>query len=165
MSSQKIYRFTNEIKVAQQRLKVAFNKKKSEQQKNRHLIAQLLKENRVNHAKIKTEYIIRDDYLIEALEIIELYLELILVRATLILKKDFDPYCLDAMAGLCYCASRVPDIPELNKLSKILHPLVPKSHAVDEKLKSLVDFTRARPQNSCSSASGNAVLSGNSGCF
>eukprot|EP00835_Amoeboradix_gromovi_P005551 NODE_532_length_7089_cov_0.272103.p3 type:complete len:168 gc:universal NODE_532_length_7089_cov_0.272103:1826-1323(-) len=154
-----LYSFQNQVKVIQHKLKAAFLKKKNTQQNQRYEIAQLLKENRINHAKIKTEYIIRDDYLIEAMETIELYLELLLVRSQLIIKKDFDENCLVAMAGLIYSASRLIDIQELLRLQHMLVPLTKHEFHIknakmvetpelisklDPKLKRLVDMTRAR---------------------
>lgn len=157
--SKQLYAFQNNIKVIQHRLKATFVKKKNNQQNQRYEIAQLLKENRINHAKIKTEYIIRDDYLIEAMEIIELYLELLLVRSQLILKQDFDENCLEAIAGLLYSSPRIVDLQELNKLQKLLVPLCKSQFsikstkcietpeliaAIQPKLKRLVDMSRAR---------------------
>ena len=154
-----IYAFQNQIKVVQHKLKATFTKKKNNQQNQRYEISQLLKENRINHAKIKTEYIIRDDYILEAMEIIELYLELLLVRSHLLMKKEFDQNCLEAISGLIYAAPRLVDIQELLKLQYTLIPLVKQTfsiknakdaetdalvNAINPKLKRLVDMTRAR---------------------
>eukprot|EP00834_Sanchytrium_tribonematis_P004721 NODE_247_length_11822_cov_1.182718.p10 type:complete len:191 gc:universal NODE_247_length_11822_cov_1.182718:3269-3841(+) len=155
--NKQLYKFQTEIKVVQHKLKATFSKKKANQHNQRFEISQLLKDNRINHAKIKTEYVIRDDYIIEAMEIIELYLELILVRSQLIFKKDFDENCLEAIAGLIYSAPRLNDVPELLKLQHILSSLTrdlfknkkdlecPELISkINPKLKRLVDMTRAR---------------------
>ena len=159
MATKQVYAFQNQIKVIQHKLKATFAKKKNNQQNQRYEVSQLLKDKRINHAKIKTEYIIRDDYLVEAMEIIELYLELLLVRSQLIIKKDFDDNCLEAIAGLLYSAPRVIDVPELSKLQKLMMPLTKQVfeikngkdietpeliNHVNKKLKRLVDMTRAR---------------------
>jgi len=68
------------LKVAIERLKLIEKKKTENARKATIEIAELLKINKYDRARIKVEHIIREDYMIEALEIIEMYLDLLLAR-------------------------------------------------------------------------------------
>ena len=52
--------------------------------KARKEIAEYLAQNKDDRARIKVEHIIRDDYLVEAMECLELYCDLLLARIGLI---------------------------------------------------------------------------------
>lgn len=68
------------LKLAVQRLKVAEKKKTEMALRSRKEIGDYLREKKVDRAKIRVEHIIREDYLVEALEIIEMNLDLVLAR-------------------------------------------------------------------------------------
>lgn len=68
------------LKLAIQRLKNLEKKKSEMALRSRKEIADYLRDNKIDRAKIRVEHIIREDYYVEALEIIEMNLDLILAR-------------------------------------------------------------------------------------
>lgn len=72
------------LKLAINRLKLVEKKKTEIALRARKEIADYLKMNKIERAKIRVEHIIREDYLVEALEIIEMQCDLILARIALL---------------------------------------------------------------------------------
>lgn len=72
------------LKLALNRLKLLQKKKSELTQKARKEIADSIAAGKIERAKIRVEYIIREDYMIEALEIIEMYCDILLSRFGLI---------------------------------------------------------------------------------
>ncbi|KAH9249237.1 hypothetical protein BASA81_013025 [Batrachochytrium salamandrivorans] len=70
-----------QLKVAVNRLRLVQQKKASINQQARKDIALLLEKGKEESARVRVEHIIRDDYTIEALELIELYTETLLARS------------------------------------------------------------------------------------
>jgi len=68
------------LRLAVSRLKLLEKKKTELALKARKEIADYLAENKVERAKIRVEHIIREDYIVEAMEIVEMYCDLILAR-------------------------------------------------------------------------------------
>ncbi|KAL0090905.1 regulator of Vps4 activity in the MVB pathway-domain-containing protein [Phycomyces blakesleeanus] len=73
-----------QLKLAINRLKMLQAKKNSLNQHQRREIATLLEKGKVESARIRVEHIIREDLLMEAMEILELYCDLLLARFGLI---------------------------------------------------------------------------------
>ncbi|KAF9364176.1 hypothetical protein BGX34_002302 [Mortierella sp. NVP85] len=69
-----------QLKLSVNRLQMLQNKKNMLAQQQRKEIARLLEAGKEESARIRVEHIIREDFTIEALEIIELYCELLLAR-------------------------------------------------------------------------------------
>jgi len=76
------------LKLAINRLKLVEKKKTETALRSRKEIADYIKMNKVERAKIRVEHIIREDYLVEALEIIEMQCDLILARIALLNNKS-----------------------------------------------------------------------------
>ena len=90
--------------------------------KARREIADLIKNGRIERARIKVEHIVREDYLVEAMEILELYCDLLLARMGLL---ETMAYCeeglSEAVNTLIWSAPRLQaDVQELEQVSKQL---------------------------------------------
>lgn len=78
----------------------------------------------------QVEHIIRDDYLVEAMEVIELYCDLLLARFGML---EQMMYCEDSLAEsvatLIWVAPRLSaDVQELNQVGYFNHDIVPVDH-------------------------------------
>ena len=95
-------------------------KKKTEMAlKSRKEIADYLQIGKPERAKIRVEHIIREDYLVEAMEIVEMYCDLLLARFGLIQQmKNLDDGLAEAISSLIWVAPRLQaDIAELKMVS------------------------------------------------
>nr|ACI68651.1 KIAA0174 homolog [Salmo salar] len=72
------------LRLVINRLKLLEKKKTELAQKARKEIADYLSTGKDERARIRVEHIIREDYLVEAMEILELYCDLLLARFGLI---------------------------------------------------------------------------------
>ncbi|CAI2162501.1 1804_t:CDS:2 [Funneliformis geosporum] len=105
-----------QLKLAVTRLKHMQQKKNSINKQQRREIATLLETSKLESAKIRVEGIIREDYHIEAMEILELYCELLMARFGLIEQmKQCDPSIIEAVNTLIYAAPR-SEIKELGQI-------------------------------------------------
>lgn len=73
-------RLKTNLRLAINRLKLLEKKKSELAQKARKEIADYISEGKYERAKIRVEHIIREDYLVEAMELIEMYCDLLLSR-------------------------------------------------------------------------------------
>ncbi|KAM9301454.1 IST1 homolog [Gastrophryne carolinensis] len=90
------------------RLKLLEKKKTELAQKARKEIADYLASGKDERARIRVEHIIREDYLVEAMEILELYCDLLLARFGLIQSmKELDPGLSEAVSTLIWAAPRL----------------------------------------------------------
>lgn len=83
LSLQQMYNPTRlkvQLKLSINRLKMLQAKKTSLNQQNRREIGTLLEKGKEESARVRVEHIIRDDLLIEAMENLELYCDLLLAR-------------------------------------------------------------------------------------
>ena len=102
-----------QLKLALNRLKLTQQKKTSLNQQARKDVAQLLANNKSESARIRVENVIREDLLVEALELLELYTETLLARFPLLESmRHCDPAISESVNTLIYASPRV-DIPEL----------------------------------------------------
>ncbi len=72
------------LRLAAQRLKLLQKKKTEENLKARRELAEILKQKKADRARIRVENIIREDYTVEAYELIEMYCDLLVARFGLI---------------------------------------------------------------------------------
>jgi len=111
-----------QLKMAVHRFQMASNKKSALLKQNMRQVAVLLAEDppKEEKARIKAEALIRDDYVIEAYDILSLNCELLSERIKLIqFSKDCPPDLKSCISTLMYAAPRV-DIPELSVIRKQL---------------------------------------------
>ncbi|XP_018015788.1 IST1 homolog [Hyalella azteca] len=97
------------------KLKLLEKKKMESTLKARKEIAHYIAAGKTERAKIRVEHIIREDYLVEAMDVTEMYCNLVLARFGLIQQmKDLDPGLSEAISSLVWCAPRLmSDVPEL----------------------------------------------------
>ncbi|XP_055373369.1 IST1 homolog isoform X2 [Condylostylus longicornis] len=109
------------LRLAVNRLKLLEKKKAELTQKARKEIADSIASNKVERAKIRVEHIIREDYLIEAMEIVEMYCDLLLARFGLITQmKELDDGIAEAVSSLVWVCPRLQsDVSELKVISDI----------------------------------------------
>jgi vacuolar protein sorting-associated protein IST1 len=106
--------------MAVHRFQMASNKKSALLKQSMRDVAVLLAEDppKEEKARIKAEALIRDDYMIEAYDILSLTCELLSERLKLIsFSKECPPDLISSVATLIYAAPRV-DIPELQEIRK-----------------------------------------------
>ncbi|KAJ2735052.1 Vacuolar protein sorting-associated protein ist1 [Coemansia sp. BCRC 34962] len=115
-----VAKFKVELKLASNRLKLLQAKKSSLNLKARREIAPLLEAGKIESATIRVEGIIREDLVIEALEMVELYCELLIARLGLIdQSRVLDPGVSEAIHSLIYASTRI-DVRELTMLREML---------------------------------------------
>lgn len=106
--------------MAVQRIKLACGKKTSVQKNEKREVAEMLRVDKEEKARIRVEKIIREDFLLEAYEIIELLCELIHERARYMSSQKECPADLEeAVISLIWVSSRV-DIEELAEVRRQL---------------------------------------------
>ncbi|XP_017955060.1 IST1 homolog isoform X4 [Drosophila navojoa] len=109
------------LRLAQNRLKLLEKKKAELTQKSRKEIAEYLATGKIERARIRVEHIIREDYLVEAMEIVEMYCDLLLARFGLIQQmKELDAGIAEPVSSLVWVCPRLQsDIGELKVISDI----------------------------------------------
>ncbi|KAM9460911.1 IST1 homolog isoform 2-T3 [Clarias gariepinus] len=107
------------LRLVINRLKLLEKKKTELAQKARKEIADYLSAGKDERARIRVEHIIREDYLVEAMEILELYCDLLLARFGLIQSmKELDPGLQEAVSTLIWAAPRLQsEVTELKIVS------------------------------------------------
>ena len=79
-SGPKYQKLVTNLRLAISRLKLLEKKKSEMAVKSRKEIADYLKNGKEDRARIRVEHIIREDYMVEGLEIVEMYCDLLLAR-------------------------------------------------------------------------------------
>ncbi|KAI9474021.1 MAG: regulator of Vps4 activity in the MVB pathway-domain-containing protein [Benjaminiella poitrasii] len=104
-----------QLKLAINRLKMLQAKRTSLNQQARREIGTLLEKGKEESARIRVEHIIRDDLLIEAMENLELYCDLLLARFGLLESyKTCEPSIAEAVNTIIWAAPRVGEVKELS---------------------------------------------------
>ncbi|XP_056384365.1 IST1 homolog [Hyla sarda] len=102
------------LRLAINRLKLLEKKKTEMALKARKEIADYLSMRKDERARIRVEHIIREDYMVEAMEILELYCDLLLARFGLIQSmRELDPGLAEAVSTVIWAAPRLIEIDEL----------------------------------------------------
>lgn len=119
------------LRLTINRLKLLEKKKTELAQKARKEIADYLAIGKHERARIRVEHIIREDYLVEAMEILELYCDLLLARYGMIVNmKELDPGLAEAVSSLIWAAPRMLEVSELRVISKQLCAKYSKEYGV-----------------------------------
>ncbi|TPX32704.1 hypothetical protein SmJEL517_g04208 [Synchytrium microbalum] len=104
------------LKLASGRLKLLRQKKTTLNEQMKREIADLLGKKKEESARIKVEHVIREDFNMEAMEILELYCELLLARFGLLeTMQHCDPAIAEAVNTIIYAAPR-SEVKELYEL-------------------------------------------------
>ncbi|KAJ3410258.1 Vacuolar protein sorting-associated protein ist1 [Chytridiales sp. JEL 0842] len=102
------------LKLALNRLRLLQQKKLASNQSSRREIAHLLEQGKDDSARVRVEHIIREDFAMEAMEILELYVEMLLARFGLLESmRHCDPAIAEAVNTIIYAAPRC-DVKELS---------------------------------------------------
>ncbi|XP_019562265.2 IST1 homolog isoform X1 [Aedes albopictus] len=109
------------LRLAVNRLKLLEKKKTELAQKARKEIADYLVAGKPERAKIRVEHIIREDFLVEAMEIVEMYCDLVLARFGLVTQmKELDEGIEEAVSSIVWVAPRLQaDVQELKLCADI----------------------------------------------
>lgn len=108
------------LKMAVQRLQISLNKKSSAVKHQKREIAKLLEEGKEEKARIKVEHVIREDFTMESMEIVELLCELLHERVRYVSsQKECPPDLLEACSSLIWCSSRL-EVAELQEVCRQL---------------------------------------------
>ncbi|GIL45292.1 hypothetical protein Vafri_2457 [Volvox africanus] len=114
------------------RIKLLRNKKTVQLKQSQKDIAELLRTGKQEYARIRVEGIIREKYLMQAYEILELYLELLTVRVQLVAKtKELPRDMMEAVSSIIYAAQRISDLPELSTLRALFASKYGKEYAAE----------------------------------
>lgn len=110
------------LRLCINRLKLLEKKKTEMALKARREIADYIVAGKEDRARIRVEHIIREDYLVEAMEIVELLCDLLLARFGLIEKMtELDPGIEEAIATIIWVTPRLSgDVQELREVSNQL---------------------------------------------
>ncbi|KAE9617477.1 putative vacuolar protein sorting-associated protein Ist1 [Lupinus albus] len=102
------------LKLSIPRIKLLRNRREIQLRNMRRDIAKLLETGQEATARIRVEHIIREENMLAAQEIIELFCELIAVRLPIIESQRECPLDLkEAISSVCFAAPRCADLPEL----------------------------------------------------
>ncbi|XP_012269222.2 IST1 homolog [Athalia rosae] len=110
------------LRLAINRLKLLEKKKTELAQKARKEIADYLAAGKTERAKIRVEHIIREDYMVEAMELLEMYCDLLLARFGLIQQmKNLDEGLAESISTILWAAPRIQtDVQEMKVIADIL---------------------------------------------
>nr|CAD7433778.1 unnamed protein product [Timema monikensis] len=119
------------LRLAINRLKLLQKKKAELTQKSRKEIADYISNNKCERARIRVEHIIREDYLVEAMEFVEMYCDLLLARFGLISQtQNLDEGLSEAISSVLWVAPRLQaDVPEMKMISDMLTAKYGKPYA------------------------------------
>ncbi|KAJ2077725.1 Vacuolar protein sorting-associated protein ist1 [Coemansia sp. RSA 988] len=120
MANFPVNKFKVKLKLAINRLRFLQAKQESLNASARRDIAMLLKSGKVASATIRIESIIRDDLHIEAMEITELFCELLYARAGLVdQSQEVNVGLSEAVSSVIYASTRI-DVKELTRIRDML---------------------------------------------
>jgi len=110
------------LKLSTSRLKLLERKKTELAQKARKEIADMVAAGKSERAKIRVEHIIREDYFVEALEIVEMFCDALLSRFGLLQQsKMLDPTLTEPVSSLLWVAPHIQaDVSEMKIISDLL---------------------------------------------
>ncbi|KAK1377717.1 dentin sialophosphoprotein-like [Heracleum sosnowskyi] len=107
------------LKLATARIKLMKNKKGVQMNQMKNDLAKLLQSGQDRTARIRVEHFIREEKMVAAYDLIELYCELIAARLPIIESQKNCPIDLkEAIASVIFAAPRCSDVPELLDVKK-----------------------------------------------
>lgn len=105
------------LKLTVPRIKLLRNRREIQLKQMRKDIAKLLQNGQESTASIRVEHVIREENMMAAQEIIELFCELIAVRLPIIeIQRECPPDLKEAISTICFAAPRCSDLPELQQV-------------------------------------------------
>ncbi|XP_030541647.1 uncharacterized protein LOC115749098 [Rhodamnia argentea] len=107
------------LKLAASRLKLLKNKKEVQVKQMKRELAQLLESGQDQTARIRVEHVVREEKMMAAFELVEIYCELIAARLPIIESQKNCPIDLkEAISSVVFASPRCADIPELVDIRK-----------------------------------------------
>ncbi|KAJ9547908.1 hypothetical protein OSB04_020451 [Centaurea solstitialis] len=107
------------LKLAISRIKLMKNKKGVQINQMKRELSQLLESSQDRTARIRVEHVIREEKMVAAYELIEIYCELIVARMAIIESQKVCPLDLkEAVTSVIFAAPRCSDISELSDIRK-----------------------------------------------
>ncbi|EYU43558.1 hypothetical protein ABFS82_03G016500 [Erythranthe guttata] len=102
------------LKLTIPRIKLLRNRREMQLRQMRREIAKLLETGQEATARIRVEHIIREEKMMAAQEIVELFCELVVVRLPIIeIQRECPLDLKEAISSICFAAPRCADLPEL----------------------------------------------------
>jgi vacuolar protein sorting-associated protein IST1 len=98
-----------QLKLCISRLKLLQSKKAAQNQASRREIAVLIERGKVESARVRVELVIREDFMVEALELLEVTCDLLQARFGMLEQTKtglLDPSIAEACASIVYAAPR-----------------------------------------------------------
>ncbi|ELU00235.1 hypothetical protein CAPTEDRAFT_169908 [Capitella teleta] len=118
-------KLSTNLRLAINRLKLLEKKKTELAVKARREIVEFLNNGKEDRARIRVEHIAREDFLVEAMEIVEMYCDLLLARMGLIQSsKEIDDGLLEPIASIIWATPRL--ISEVQELKVVKDQLTAK---------------------------------------
>ncbi|XP_067932339.1 IST1 homolog isoform X2 [Watersipora subatra] len=110
------------LRLTVNRLKLLEKKKTELALKSRKEIADYIQAGKEDRARIRVEHVVREDYMVEGMEILEMFCDMLLARFGIIERVNaMDPSIEEAVASIIWTEPRLSaDIPELLIISKNL---------------------------------------------
>jgi len=123
------------LRLCIQRLKLLEKKKSENALKARKEIADYISGGKADRARIRVECIIREDYYVEAMELVEMFCDLLIARFGLIQQeKALDEGLAEAISSLIWVTPRLQaDVSELKIISDLLTIKYGKQYALAAK--------------------------------
>ncbi|KAL9224267.1 hypothetical protein vseg_000323 [Gypsophila vaccaria] len=107
------------LNLTKSRTKLMKNKKDAQMRQIRREVSQLLLNKQDQTARLRVEHVVREEKMLAAYEMIEIYCELIVARLPIIESQKNCPLDLkEAITSLIFAAPRCGDIPELQDIRK-----------------------------------------------
>ncbi len=113
--------YINQLRVDKGHRPPCTTPKQTQLKQTRKDVAELLRANKEGNARIRVETVIRETLMLQAYDILELFLELLAVRVQLVEKsKQIPPDMLEALSSIVYASANISDIPELPNIRNML---------------------------------------------
>jgi vacuolar protein sorting-associated protein IST1 len=136
------------LRLAANRLKLLQKKKTEQALKARTEIAEFISNNKEDRARIRVESIIREDFVVEAYELLEMYCELLLARFGIIQQmKEVDDGIAEAVSSLLWVAPRIGhEVNEFKVINDQLQQKYGKQYAEAARMNQLPEPSRVSPK-------------------
>mmetsp|Transcript_2098 Transcript_2098/g.6245 ORF Transcript_2098/g.6245 Transcript_2098/m.6245 type:complete len:570 (+) Transcript_2098:163-1872(+) len=114
------------------RIKLMRNKRNIQLKASRREVAGLLRAGKVENARIRVESVMREEAMLQAYDVVELFVELLMVRVAIVDRaKELPADMMEAITSLIYASSRVTDLPELAAIKTLLTSKFGKDYAYE----------------------------------
>ncbi|KAI6242032.1 IST1-like protein [Aphelenchoides fujianensis] len=136
------------LRLAANRLRLLQKKKTEQAMKARTEIADFLLNDKEDRARIRVESIIREDFVVEAYELLEMFCELLMARFGVIQQmKEIDEGIAEAVASLLWVAPRIShEVSEFKIISAQLEQKYGKQYAETARMNQLPEPSRVSPK-------------------